>query len=81
MWVTWPACDQKPADSFSGRVAATSMSRPNNPISAGLGSVSAVLALGGLLVSGVLLQWYTGADTQKFGAPVVVSLLSCCLCP
>ncbi|KAI0724584.1 hypothetical protein C8T65DRAFT_704411 [Cerioporus squamosus] len=62
-------------------IAATSISRPNNPISAGFGSASVVLALGGLVSSGVLLQWYAGADTRKFDAPFVATHLAQITCP
>ncbi|RPD82522.1 hypothetical protein L226DRAFT_518511 [Lentinus tigrinus ALCF2SS1-7] len=62
-------------------ITATSVSRPNNPISAGLGSVSIVLALGGLVTSGVLLQWYADADTRKFDAPFVATHLARIRCP
>ncbi|TFK93460.1 hypothetical protein K466DRAFT_580908 [Polyporus arcularius HHB13444] len=62
-------------------IAATSISRPNNPISAALGSASVVLALGGLVSSGLLLQWYAGADTRKFDAPFVATHLGLIICP
>ncbi|KAI0778215.1 hypothetical protein BD413DRAFT_608863 [Trametes elegans] len=47
---------------------AVSSLRPMNPVSAALGSVSVVLALGGLATSALLLLKYNGAEKQQASA-------------
>ncbi|KAI0735138.1 hypothetical protein C8Q76DRAFT_791712 [Earliella scabrosa] len=49
-------------------ISTVSTMGPNNPVSACLGSLSVVLSLAGMISSGILLQWYTGADKYNAGA-------------